>query len=263
MSILDTKGRYLFAEVLDLYVYDIVDGSLKVALDELQNSDLEFTMTKTPMSGKGGVVLYNLKRAKGVKLTATSGEISDGALALQLGSDPEILENAPWPIAETLIVKGGKIRLSKKAKGDSGKELISVNIDSNPDKPLTQDVAVAPDKFTYDVATNEMTLDSTIKDGTAVFVRYDATAATVKKITDYSDVFGKPARIEAKTRWIDACSKKSFLVWVIMEQGDTDGNFTLSVGENGAVQNIAIDALGGCGRTNLIDIFIADEEDIV
>ena len=60
--------------------FDIVSGSFKWVLDELQNAKIANTQETTDITGKQGRLLNTLKKNKAVTVSGSNGLISGGLL---------------------------------------------------------------------------------------------------------------------------------------------------------------------------------------
>ena len=65
--------------------FDVVSGTYKFTLDELQSVSIAQTQDKVDMTGKGGRKLNSLKRNKAVTISGANGMVSGGLLEMQTG----------------------------------------------------------------------------------------------------------------------------------------------------------------------------------
>lgn len=130
--------------------FDIVSGSFKWVLDELQSATIANTQETTDITGKQGRLLNTLKKNKAVTISGNNGMISGGLLETQVGNT---FENKVTPIMypDYLTVNDNKTVTSYKAVGTAGNEIESVyvrNADGTLGARLTQGATVAPGSFT-------------------------------------------------------------------------------------------------------------------
>ncbi|NLZ54376.1 MAG: hypothetical protein GX892_14765, partial [Thermoanaerobacteraceae bacterium] len=108
-------------------------------------------------------------------------------------------------------------------------------------------------------ATGIITFHDDIEEGTRVKVVYDTTAKDAVKITNDTRTFSKVVSVTGNTIVVDGCSNTEYLAQLVMPKAKVSGTFEINLDGEPAVQSFEIEALTGCGQTNLWDLIIVDD----
>lgn len=239
----------MITSIETITAFDIVTGSFKWVLDELQSATIANTQDTSDMTGKQGRLLNTLKRNKAVTVSGNNGLLSGGLMETQVGSAFES-KVAPVMFPDYLTVSGNKATTTYKAVGTAGNEIESVyvrNKDNSLGKELTQGASTSAGVFAYDPETKMITFhEGDLEDGTEIAVYYfrKVQANVLENMSDqysdklslYVDAFGE-----------DKCSNV-YRVQFFIPKADFSGNFDIQMGDNQSVHAFEARSLAGaCG----------------
>lgn len=245
--------------------FDVVTGSYKFTLDELQSASIAQSQDATEITGKAGRKLASLKRNKAVTISGSNGLVSGGLLELQTGGEfgrknTEVL----W--TDYLTVSSNAATTSYKAIGTTGAEIEALyirNSDGTLGDALTQSSTAASGKFAYAPSTKALTFNG-LTDGTEVIVYYKR-KISADVLADKSDSFSGKCALYIDAMAEDKCSNV-YRVQFYIPKADFSGEFTFEMGDNQTVHSFEAEALSGaCGASGTFftyTIFGADTTDV-
>lgn len=249
-------SKLIITEVAQITAFNNA-GELEFIMDEVQNGSINNTQEKSDVTGKNGRKLASLKKNKAVTVSATNGVLVGGALAAQTGSE---IENGTFNVRVTdvMTVKDNTCKTSKIAVGAAGDEIGAIyvkNANGTLGAKLEQDADTADGKFTYDPATQEITVAG-IADGTELVAFYDAEVEAAK-ISNDSEKYSKVLKLYIDVVLQDSCDVE-YAGQVIIQRADVSGEFELSFGGDNFAHSFEAESLaGGCsGSTNLWDLIV-------
>lgn len=246
--------------------FDIITGSYKFTLDELQNFTLAQTQEKVDVTGKQGRKLSSLKKNKAVTLSGNNGLVSGGLLELQTGSNFERKETeVMW--TDYLTVTDDSATTSFKAVGAQGNEIESVyikNEDGTLGEVLEQNATAEAGKFAYDPGSKKLTFETeAIADNTEIVVYYKR-KITADVLDNLSDTYSGKCALYVDVFAEDKCARV-YRVQIYIPKADFNGEFSMEMGENQTVHSFDAEALSGaCGAAGTYwtyTVFGADVED--
>lgn len=232
--------------------YDKADGSILLMLDQLKDGTIEQTSETVYGTGKAGVRLSALDRNKGAKFSCNNGYVIASAISAQVGADIEdasVTSSFAVPhIQFVKVTSAMDVVLEYDVVGELGKEIPFI-YKSNSDNTQGEKFPIAAEAsataFSFDPATKTITLPTGVfaKDD-IIIVPYDRKAFVAKKLVNNGDKFSKTARIVLDITGREVCDQ-SKVYHVIMEYGNAkiDGNFTLTLGNEPAVQAFSAEAM--------------------
>lgn len=236
--------------------FDIVSGSFKWVLDELQNAKIANTQETTDITGKQGRLLNTLKKNKAVTVSGSNGLISGGLLETQVGNSFENkLTNVMYP--DYLTVTDNKATTTYKAVGTAGNEIEKIyvrNEDGTLGKVLTQDTTASASKFAYDPATRVITfyagdtgaspaVPADLPDGTEIAVYYFR-KIQANVLENMSDHYSEKVSLYIDAFAEDKCAN-IYRVQFYIPKADFNGNFDLEFGENQSAHAFEARSLAG------------------
>lgn len=247
-----------------IHGYDRVDKSCALLLTELQNTTLNATEETSDITGKGGRVLKQIKKNKGLTVNGASALISGDLLAAQTGSEQVVADadhKLKVRLVEVFTVTTGTttVNTTEAAVGTTGAEIVDFRIMTangglTKDK-FTQDAEAAAKKFAYNPATKTLTLPTGLEDGTQVAVFYDFETVNGSSVTDYSDIFGKTLYLIIDCLATDVCDNEYKCQFVI-PRAQFSGEFSIEMGGDQTVHNFDIQTLvDTCAGTENGELF--------
>lgn len=254
-----------FVSLETITAFDVVTGSYKFTLDELQNATLAQSLDTTDITGRAGHKLSRLKRNKALNLSGTNGMVSGGLLEMQTGCE---FENKATEVMWTdyLVVNSHKAPTSWKAIGTAGAEIEGLflkNADGTLGAALTQSATASAGKFAYAPASKELSFHTDVADGTEIVVYYKRKITADVLANDSNTYSGKCALyIDALAE--DKCANV-YKVQIFIPKADFSGEFSLEMGDNQTVHAFEAEAMAGaCGAGTYLwtyTIFGANTED--
>ncbi len=231
--------------------FDITTGAYKFTLDELQNATIAQTQEKNDIVGKQGRKLSSIKRNKGATISGTNGIISCGLLEMQTGCE---FKNGAvqvlWTDYITVPGSGADVKTEYVAVGTAGSELIGLylrNSDGTLGTQLVQDASAAAGKFAYNPSTKVITLHTDVAPGTEL-VAYYKRNIVADTLSNESDHYSGKCKLYVDAIGEDRCANV-YRLQFYFPKADFDGEFSLEMGDNQAVQEFTAEALGGaCGN---------------
>lgn len=272
--------------------FDLIDGSYKFTLDELQSATLAQAQEKTEITGRAGRKLSSLKRNKSVTVSGTNGLLSTGLLELQTGvAFKEDSTEVMWTDYITVSEKDVGTQSNPdmvptattkyKAVGTTGSEIEDIyvrNDDGTLGKALTQkatlnmedkevvyeedgetikEEAVIADtlSFTYDPSTKELLFSSDIVKGTEL-VAYYKRKITASSLKNDSATYSGKCTIYIDAIGEDICGK-IYRLQICIPKADFSGDFSLEFGGDQSVHAFEAEALSGaCGTSGELFTYV-------
>lgn len=246
--------------------FDVVTGSYKFTLDELQSASIAQSQETTEITGKQGRKLATLKKNKAVTISGTNGMVSGGLLETQTGGR---FETKPTEVLWTdyLTVTSNKATTSWTAVGTSGAEIVDLyikNDDGTLGTKLEQNADVEEGKFSYTPAEKSLSFHTDVKDGTEIVVYY-MRKISADVLENDSDTYSGKCALYVEALGEDKCSN-IYRVQFYIPKADFSGEFTFEMGDNQTVHSFEAEALAGACGTNgqlwTYTIFGADVKDV-
>ncbi|WP_369297169.1 hypothetical protein [uncultured Neglectibacter sp.] len=245
--------------------FGINGGEQKFVLDELQNATISNTQETTPLTGKGGRTLSNLKKNKAVKVSGANGMVSLALMAANTGTEGATKETTV-KIADYLAVSGTEATTRYAAVGTAGNEIGTVFV-KNPNgtqkKKLTQAATAAAGKFAYDPTTKKITFaEGDIAEGDEIVCWYDR-KVTGDVVSNVSDQYSEKLELYVDATAEDKCHNE-YHVQFYLPYVDFSGNFDLTMGTEQTVHNFEGTSLASaCGRggTKFWDMIVFGDEE--
>lgn len=268
-----TSNKYIIQNIERISAYDLENGALMFAVDDLQEAQMTNEQETVYATGKNGVKIGSADRNKASKFTATNGAIVDGVIAAQVGSDVVKGKYVVPDYMETLVVSAsGSSQIAKTtytAVGTTGAEIAYVykrNTDGTVGEKFPIAAAATATTFAYDPATQVITLPTgKFNVGENIVVIYDIEVDNAKKIENAEDKYSETMKVVFDIFAKDICTEKSYYGKIVYPKGKISGNFDLSFGNDPSTQSLEIEALsGGCSGSSKVlwDMFIFDDSEI-
>lgn len=237
--------------------FDIVTGSYKFTLDELQSATVAQSQESTEITGKAGRKLATLKRNKAVTISGTNGLVSGGLLEMQTGGT---FNNKATEVLWTdyLTVASAKAETQWKAIGTVGAEIEALYIRNTSNGTLgvelEQDATAAAGKFAYDPATKELSFFTDVVDGTEIVVYYKR-KVQADVLENDSGTYSDKCTLFIDALGEDKCSNV-YRIQFYIPKSDFSGEFSFEMGDNQTVHAFEAEALAGaCGAGGLLWTF--------
>lgn len=237
--------------------FDILTGSYKFTIDELQNASIAQTQETTDITGKQGRVISTLKKNKAVTVSGTNGLVSSGLLETQTGGTFENkVTEVLW--ADYLTVASSEATTSYKAIGTTGAEIEALyikNSDGTLGTKLDQAATASAGKFAYNPTSKKITFHTDVTDSTEVIVYYKR-KITADVLDNNADVYSGKLTLYIDALAEDKCGK-IYRVQFYIPKADFSGEFTLEMGDNQTTHAFEAKALaGGCGGNDQLWSYI-------
>ena len=222
-----TVNGFTITSIETLAGFNRETGVWELYLKELTDAKISCTEDITEITGKGGRILKQIKKNKGVTVSGTSALMSADLMAAQLGAESVFNEKTKIRTTETIVVEGTTAVTVNTAVGTVGAEIVEIRKVANngalTDR-YTQAEAASEDKFAYNPGTKTITLPTNVKAGDIVAVIYDYETEGCT-ITDLSDVYGKTLYTYVTAIGVDVCDveyKCQFVIPRLSFSGATD-----------------------------------------
>lgn len=248
--------KYALKKIRMLRTYDLATGKHKVTLNDLKTGQFTGSQETVYAEGTDGSKLAAFDLNKVAGFNASNGSVETGAIALQVGSEVEVVTNgSEITIREVQKTSDGTtIVLDHKAVGDAGNEvryIYSVGKDGMPAKCYAQAAEASATEFAYAPGTKTITLPTGVfQKGDEVVVDYNPKFKTYNKIENSSEKFAMNVKAIIDAWFTDLCTGTDVPLQVVIEKAKVSGEIDLSFGDQAAVQNIAIEALSTACDTN-------------
>lgn len=240
-------GDLTITELVYINAFDIVTGEFKFRLDELQNAKIANTQEKTDITGKQGRKLNSLKKNKAVVISGSNGLVSNGMLAIQVGSDFESKDDAPimWP--EDVVVNSNEAVISFSPVGTTGNEMMYAYVKNSSGvltKKFEQGAETGEGIFTFDPGTKKLTFAAgAVEDGSVVAVYYKR-AIKGNVLSNYSDHYSGKVELYVDALAEDSCAN-IYRIQFHIPKADFNGDFDFEMGDNQTVHSFEAEALAG------------------
>lgn len=267
MSVNSTK--YIIQTMERISFFNLEDGTCYFQVDDLQEATMTNEQETVYATGKNGIKIGSSDRNKASRISATNGTVTDGVLAVQVGSDVTVAKTIiPKHFFQFTTANGTSVEVKVKPMGDTGKEIPYIykrNADGTVGKPYPIAADASTTAFKYDPGTKTITLPTGVfTKGETVYAFYDIEVDNAKHIINDEDKFSKTGMMVADVFAKDICTEKSYYGKVVYPKAKASGAFELSFGNDPSVQSMEFEALsGGCGANSkrLWDFFVFDEDD--
>lgn len=263
--------KYALKKIRRMRVNDIATGEHRVTLNDFQTAQFTGSQNTVYADGADGAHLAAFDTTKVAGFNGTNGAIDSGYIAMQVGSDEVEVANGTGISlrVELVTADGKKVVLPHKAQGDEGNEvkfIYAADANGMPGMSYTQSAEASEKAFKYDAATKEITLPTgKFKTGDTVIVDYNPKFTKYKQIDNDANKFSMTGRVIVDAWFTDLCTELDVPLQVVMEKGKISGALDLSLGDQAAVQNVAVEALtSACSgeSKNLWRLYTYNEEDI-
>ena len=263
---MNTTPDLMVTSLETITAFNVVDGSYMFTLDELQNTSLQNDEEKTPLTGKAGRTLSNLKRNKKMTISGANGMVSGGLLGVQSGAEFTSKETEVMWTDYLTLDAAHKANTTYKAIGTTGTEIVSLRIrDKNgaATSALKQNATASAGQFKYTPGTREIECHTDVPGGTEIVVTYKR-KIKADVLANMSDKYSDKATLYIDALAEDKCAKV-YRVQFYVPKADFSGTFSLDLGDNQTVHNFEAEALAGvCGGNGALwtyTVFGADEPD--
>lgn len=263
--------KYVLKKLRMLRIFDLETGEMKVMMNDLKSGQFTGSQETVYAEGADGAKLAAFDVNKVAGFNATNGSIDLGFLAMQVGGEPVIIENGTdvtlFKVLET--TDGSTVVLPHKATGDAGNEIgfiYAIGADGMPEAKYAQAADASANEFAYNTETKTITLPTgKFKKGDKISVNYHPTFASYTQLDNESTQFASSGRVVIDAWFTDICNEADVPLQVVMEKGKVSGEVDISIGDQAAVQNIAVEAMStSCDENKrLWRLFTYDEQEIV
>ena len=263
--------KYVLKKLRMLRIFDLETGEMKVMMNDLKSGQFTGSQETVYAEGADGAKLAAFDVNKVAGFNAANGAVDLGFLAMQVGGEPVIIENGTdVTLFKVLTTEdGAAVELPHKAAGKVGNEIgfiYSIGSDGMPDKKYAQAAAASATEFAYDPETNIISLPTDVfAKGDKISVNYNPTFASYTQLDNESNKFAASGRVVIDAWFTDICNEADVPLQVVMEKGKVSGEVDISIGDQAAVQNIAVEAMStSCDENKrLWRLFTYDEQEIV
>lgn len=212
-------------------IYDRVTGDCLVSLDEITDVSLKNTEDKSEVKGKGGNVLFIIKKNKGLTGSGKSAYISGNLMAIQTGTDG-VAGNITFKKRDITKVLSAAttVLTSETADGTVGAEITSLKVTiGDVTTAYTQATTASATKFSYAPLTKTITLPTGV-------ITADATVEVVynyvkvgASISNRTDKYGKTVDLEISCLGKNICDEIYF-IQISIPRADFTSVFDLAIG---------------------------------
>ena len=264
--------QYALKKIRRMRVYDKATGEHKVTLNQFKTAQFTGSNDTVYAEGIDGTKLAAFETNKVAGFNGTNGVIDAGYIALQVGSEiVEVTNGTEIQLrAELKTTDGTKVILPHKATGDVGNEIgfiYAVDTNGQPAKSYEQAAAASATEFAYDPKTKEITLPTGVfKAGDGVVVDYFPKFSKYQRIDNDAHKFSITGRVVVEAWFTDLCTQEDVPLMVVLDSGKISGELDLSLGDQAAVQNVAVEAMASAcygASQNLWKMYTYDEEEII
>ncbi len=214
--------------------YSRTDDTLLNIMDEIKNVNLSNSEEQSDVTGKGGNVLFTLKKNKAVQGSGSSGHISGSLMSLQTGDEVKsgLVKFRKREVAK-FDAESTTIELAETAVGVAGSEILSLIVTIDGEETSTkypQGTTASADKFSYSSGTITLPTAVNSKTGTVeVVYEYEKSGAS---IGNRSDTYGKTTHTFINCLGKNICDEVYF-IQIEIYRADWNSNFALDLGGDG------------------------------
>mgnify|MGYP004647827397 CR=1 FL=1 len=264
--------QYALKKLRRMRVYDKATGAHKVTLNQFKSGQFTGSNDTVYAEGADGAKLAAFETSKVAGFNGANGAIDSGYIAMQVGSEVvEVTDGTEIQLrAELKTDNGTDVTLPHKATGDKGNEIgfiYSIDTNGQPAKSYTQGAVASATEFAYDPETKKITLPTGVfKAGDGVVVDYYPKFSKYQRIDNDANKFSMTGRVVIDAWFTDLCSQEDVPLMVVLDSGKISGELDLSMGDQAAVQNVAVEAMASAcygASQNLWKMYTYDEEEIV
>lgn len=250
--------RRLLKRAKRVIIDDIATGKHKATIVEIKTAQFAGGQDTDWATGADGIRLYGFDQNKTATLTFSSGVVSTGVIAMQVGGENEkIINGTGIKIREEFTLSGSQttVSIKNKASGLEGNEIKWIYKADSTGEPTTayaQGATASSTVFSYDAETRVITLPTGVfSAGEIVVVDYFPTFSEYSELANAADNFSFTGKVYVDGWFTDPCDSKDYLMQLYAPKGKVSGAYDLSFGDTSAVQNVEIEALGSpCGGEN-------------
>lgn len=259
-----TPNQWSIREAGIATFYDLVDGHAIVTLDTLKTSGVETTgETVYARGGRGNAKIVGFSSNREAKLTLEDAIFDNEAIAMLTGND--ILAGVKVVDRMDVVeVTSNKATLPKSPKGALTTVYV-VNADGTNGDEITLGTP-ATNASDYSISGKDLTLHSTITNGTKIRVYYKVeTSSDAKSVKVTSDAFGGSFRVTVDVLVVDTFSKKAYQGQIRIPNAKFEDNFNLDFNADGdpSTLSLPLEILKSPVSTDMWELVIFDEDSII
>lgn len=268
--------KMIIESIDEVLAFDRGTDELKFQFDQVKSGELTSNADVIYAEGRQGVQLAAFDRNKTAGFTCENGYVMASAIATQLGSELEVASSDKkmtiqiqdyFTVTEdddSLVVKrngatSDETKLSAADKEGTAKWLYKIGTDNSIIAKYAFADSAAAGKFSLTSGSGNKTLalptDFTLADGensATLLLIYDTEVSIGKKITNSGNEFAGNVKLVINFVAQDPCTSAKYLMQCIMPNAKVSGSFSLSAGNDPAVQNFEASAM--------LDVCSADKE---
>ena len=259
--------KYALKKVRRIRIEDIATGASKATLNDLTDVTFQGSSETVYAEGADGAHLAAFDINKVSSMTATNGSIDLDTLALQVGTQTNyVASGTEISYRETHTLTAAEATAKKfktrfLATGTAGKEIryiYRVDASGLPDLSGTWDgeggydynsvftqvgSSPAPDQFTYDAETGEVTLGITsIAAGTVLVFDYYPTTSEYTEIVNDGNKFSISGKVIIDAWFTDLCDDTDVPLQIVLDKGKLSGEYNIGFGNQAATHQISVEA---------------------
>lgn len=203
-------NELILDRVRTITMSDIEDGRVLAKVNQAKEVELTSTTEADEIQDALGSTITKLYKGKKGTLTYTNALYSTDLSALQYGKE-KFVGTVVTPKNETLTVTGGKVELSATPKNEF--KYVYVLASNNIAETLEKDVTAGAGKFS--ITGKEITFDSSVPDGSKVWIKYDTEVADGVRIDNETDKFPSVIAVDVEVIFRDPCTEKQILGHIV------------------------------------------------
>ena len=242
-------NNFLIDRVRRGTMFSDTTGEALWSITQIRDASLNMTSETADVTDAIGNVITQFDRSKNAEFSGTNALWDLGLSAAQFGSEKQVADSINkivTPAYEQLVVKDSKIELAHKPVGVIGAEIkyiYALNSDSTlgTKYEISGSGSATSTTFTLDATAQEITVPTTVKEGSNIAVFYDYEAEEAVMLQNNAADFPKAGKFMLEVIGKDTCDKTAtYVAYIVFPNAklktDMDLSFTTDGGHPFSMQ---------------------------
>lgn len=214
------------------------DGSLMYSINQIEEPSLNCSADEVTAVDALGSTIQTFQRAKNATFSGSNSLFDLSLLAIQMGTEKKVAtadKKIVSPIFETIdIEKPDEPIKLKKTPMEPITAIYELRGDSTLGRKFTVSAAASAENFTYDEATNAITLPTGITAGSQIFVMYEFESDAAVEVVNSAVQFPRAGKFIMEVLGCDVCDPTTLIyAYMIFPNAKLDNNVEINLTTDG------------------------------
>lgn len=225
-------SNFVIDRILRGVMTSTTDGSVMYSINQIENPQLTCTAEEKKAVDALGTTIQTYYLAKNAELSAENSMFDLGLFATQQGTEKNIASAGNkiiTPAMDTFDVTGTTVVLPHTPL-DPITAIYELKGDSTMGKKYTANATATVDKFAYDQASRTITLPTSVKNGSQIFVMYEYESENAVEVISSAKEFPKAGKFIMEVLGNDVCDPTTLIyAYIIFPNAKLDPNTDITL----------------------------------